>query len=168
MTTNYMPDNMGFPTLPEKMLVAPYTRCGAKELMGYYEHTCHHCGKVFEATHQHRYRLTIADKDCWFCRYNCFAPYEKKAAEQYRNIRLGFTKKMSTDGEKSVQQRAREHLAYCKRKLAKYQAKRDNPEIWKTLTENQKKSNNNQVRVWKEKLMCAEVTLKVVTDNENT
>ena len=163
-----IPKNIRFQPLPERTLPAPYTRCGAKELLGYYDKTCHHCGKAFEATQQHKYRMTIDDKDCWFCRYNCFRPYEEAEAEKYRAIRLGFTKKNRASKGKSLEQCTREHLEKCRKKLAEWQAKHDNPEYWNKLTKGQKSSVYSNIALWKENVQCAELMLKEVMGNENT
>jgi hypothetical protein len=45
--------------LPDESLVAPLTRSGCNESLGYYKRVCHHCGKVFESTRQYRYRMRI-------------------------------------------------------------------------------------------------------------
>lgn len=170
---NYpMPDNMGFPIretvmdmLPDAPLVKPYTRSGNPVAIGLYPHTCHACGTQFEATSQYKYRLSIEGKDCWFCRYNCFSPFEKEARERHKSTALGFKKEHGKD--KPLLERAMDHVAKCEKKVAYWQGIRNDERHWKTLPEKKKKNVLNAIRHWKRKLEDAHEELEVLKGNEN-
>ena len=170
---NYpMPDNMGYPIretvmdmLPDAPLVKPYTRSGHPVAIGLFPHTCHACGTQFEAGTQHRYRLYIDGKDCWFCRYNCFSPFEKEARERHKRMALGFKKEHSRD--KPLAERARDHIAKCQMKVAYWQGIRDDEKQWKSLPNKKKKNVLTSLRHWKGRLEDALEELEVLKDNEN-
>lgn len=172
MATPY-PDNMGFPIrrsvsdmLPDQLLVEPACMPGryGKEIhVGYQEYTCAACGKVFSATKQHRYRQQIQKhgenkKVLFYCCYDCYRPIERAAQEKFKKDTMGFVPECG--GQKSPLEHARARVIKCQKKLAEYQAIRNDPQAWEAMPMTKRRSLTKMISRWKQQLDDANRNLK--------
>jgi len=173
-----MPENMGFPIrsisemLPDDVMIAPvkpYTRSGKPECLGLFGYECATCGKHFEATTQHRYKI-VQEKNHkritqMFCSYSCFRPVERDIAEKYKNQTIGaYVRGWSRD--KTPLERARERVETCKAKLAKFRGMKDDQQAWKSLPQRRRDSIASSIGCWNRKLEEAIRNLKEVEADE--
>lgn len=140
--------------LPDKLLIQPtgdtYTRSGKHVRVGLYVFTCPACGKRFEATQKHGYKVTDRDGQHMYCSYKCFRPVEKAMEDKFKADCLGFVAVNSRDKPPLV--RAQIRVDKCKRMMEEYKAVINDPVRWNALTEKQKHSKKSNFREWRRKL----------------
>lgn len=170
---NYLPENMGFPiahsffdTVPDSPLICPATYSnGKRKQVGYRQRTCAACGKEFECTNEHRYKVLRKHKGnqkmIYYCSYSCYRPVEKKEAEIFRYKAFNCVKEY--DSGNDAAERAYARLKQCQKKLADIMHQiYDDPAAFKALGASQRKNLKNKLAVWTEKLAYAEERVREV------
>lgn len=155
-------------TLPDEMMPCadhPYTRSGQKVCVGLSTHICKACGKRFEATGQHRYRVERKHRVEMYCSYKCFRPVEKEQEDRFRALCFGFV--AVRGGDKSPLEKARNRVEKCRKKLARYEGILKDPDKWAAMTSDQRRCKAEQVRYWLLKLEESEEALEVLKNHEN-
>ena len=173
---NYLPENMGFPIrsfgdmVPDSLLICPATYSdGSSKQVGLRQRICATCGKQFEATEFHRYRLERKingkNKMRWYCSYSCFRPAEKREAEVFKYKAFGITKEY--DPSKDTVERAHARLEQCRKTLADIRHEiYDDPIAFRAMSENYRKNMKNKEKRWMENVAFAEQRVREVEGYE--
>jgi hypothetical protein len=175
---NYLPENMGFPIhsssfvdmVPDSLLICPATYSNGKsKQVGYRHRTCAACGKEFECTNEHRYKVLRNHKHkqrmLYYCSYSCYRPVEKKEEEIFRYRAFNCVREY--DPSKDTAERAQARLKQCKKKLEEIKHEIfDDPAAFKALGASQRKNLKNKLAVWTEKLAYAEERVREVEGYE--
>ena len=134
-----------------------YTRSGHAEAVGLYAYTCTNCGKRFESTTQHAYKIVSKNRTRMYCSYSCFRVDDKKEREAYKNATLGRWTSKADNGSEA--DRIQKKMDTCRKRIEAAQGKMDAPE-WDMMTEKQKKRIQEQAAYWYARLMVLETELE--------
>lgn len=154
--------------LPDRLLIQPsvetYTRSGKHVRVGLYPYICPACGKRFEATQKHGYKVTDRNGQHMYCSYKCFRPVEKAMEDKFKADCLGFVAVNGRD--KPPIERARMRVEKCKQKMEEYRAIRNDPVKWNALPQQKRCSRTSNYNEWKKKLAEAEEALELLEQME--
>ena len=134
-----------------------YTRSGQTEAVGLFTYTCAICGKEFESTSQHAYKIVKKNKARMYCSYKHFRIDDEKEREAYKQSLFG--RWMGKDCDATEEDKAQKRVDSCRANLEKAQQKKDG-EYWETATYKQRKWLLKRIADWKERLAIAEKELE--------
>lgn len=158
--------------LPDRPLIQPsgdtYTRSGKHVRVGLTVYKCPACGKQFEATTQHAYRIERKvgglQRVQVYCSYKCFRPAEKAMEEKYKADCFGFVQCNGND--RPPLERARNRVEKCQKKINDLAAIINDKAKFYALTDQQRHSKRVNLQEWKRKLAEAKDNLEAMEEME--